>query len=54
MKQLNEMSDLELGKVSGQLYQELMRIQSNILAVSQEMERREKLNEIAEKKDDKK
>lgn len=40
-KQLKDFTDLELGKAQGQLYQEFIRIQGNLIAVNQEITRRE-------------
>ena len=39
-KELKDFTDLELAKLQGQLYQNLMQIQGNLLAVNQEIERR--------------
>lgn len=41
-KPLESFSDLELAKIQGQLYQQLMQIQGNLLAVNQEIDKREK------------
>lgn len=37
---ITKISDLELAKLQGQTYQELMRVQNNLLVVNQEIERR--------------
>ena len=39
-KELKDFTDLELAKLLGQLYQELMRVQGNLIAVNQEIEKR--------------
>lgn len=51
MKQVNEMTELELLKSQREVYQNLIQSQQNLLIINQEIERREKLTE---KKDDKK
>ena len=37
---ITKMSDLELAKLQGQLYQDLMRVQQNLMTVNQELEKR--------------
>jgi hypothetical protein len=37
---LDKMTDLQLAKVQGQLYQQLRQIEGNLLAVNQEIEKR--------------
>lgn len=39
-KPLEKFTDLELAKASGQLYTQLMQIQSNLIMVNQEIEKR--------------
>jgi len=40
MAGIKEMSDIELGKVQGQMYQELIRIQGNLQAIDTELNHR--------------
>jgi hypothetical protein len=37
---ITKISDLELAKIQGQLYQDFMRVQGNLVAVNQEIEKR--------------
>lgn len=37
---LKKMSDLDLAKVQGQMYQEMLRIQGNLLAINNEINSR--------------
>ena len=37
---ITKMTDLELAKLQGQMYQELMRVQGNLIAINQELEKR--------------
>jgi hypothetical protein len=37
---INKMTDLELAKIQGNLYQQFMQIQGNLIAISQEIEKR--------------
>ena len=39
-KELKDFTDLELAKLQGQMYQELMRVQGNLIAINQEIEKR--------------
>lgn len=39
-KPITEYSDLELAKVQSQVYQDLMRVQQNLIAINGEIERR--------------
>ena len=39
-KQLKDYTDLELAKLQGQLYQQFMQTQGNLIAINQEIERR--------------
>lgn len=39
---LSKMTDLELAQAQGKLYQQLMQVQSNLIAINQEIEKREK------------
>ncbi len=39
-KQIKEMTDLELAKALGNLYQQFMQIQQNLVAINQELEKR--------------
>jgi hypothetical protein len=41
-KQLSSFTDLELASVVGQLYQQLITVQNNLMAVNDEVERRSK------------
>ncbi len=40
MKQLNEWTDLELARMQGSMYQDLMRVQQNLIAINGEIEKR--------------
>ena len=39
-KPIEKFTDLELAKLSGQLYQQLMQVQNNLMVVSREIEKR--------------
>ena len=45
-KQLKDFTDLELAKAQGQLYQQFIQIQGNLIAVNQEITRREPKVEV--------
>ena len=42
-KDVKDFTDLELGELQGNLYQDLMRVQTNLMAISQEIQRRKSL-----------
>jgi len=48
MKKLDEYFDIELAEIAGKLYQQLMMIQADIQAVSQEIQKRK--SKVEEKK----
>jgi hypothetical protein len=37
---ITKLLDIELAKLQGQVYQELMRVQNNLISVNQEIEKR--------------
>lgn len=39
-KSLNEYTDLELAEISGQVYQQLMSVQQNLIAINGEIQNR--------------
>jgi hypothetical protein len=39
-KQIKDLSDLELAEASGQLYQQLMMAQQNLIAINEEIKKR--------------
>ena len=42
-KQVSEFTDIELAELNGNLHQELMRVQTNLMAINQEIQRRKEL-----------
>ena len=40
MKQLSEYTDLELAEIASSQYQEFMRVQQNLIAINQEIQKR--------------
>lgn len=42
-KKINEFTDLELAQAQGNLYQQLMQIQGNLIAINEEIKRRKDL-----------
>lgn len=48
---IKTITDLELAKIQGQIYGQLMQAQSNLLIINQELERREKLANEKDKKE---
>jgi hypothetical protein len=48
-KQIKDLSDLELAEASGQLYQQLMMVQQNLIAINEEIKKRkEKIKGVKE------